>query len=75
MHTTSDAWLLAIFSTIDNPAEIAATQRTPPAPQQPVQKSNPCACGRCGGTGVINEFRRVNGGTCFGCQGTGYSSK
>lgn len=28
-------------------------------------------CARCGGFGVIIQYRSLNGGTCFACNGTG----
>lgn len=28
-------------------------------------------CVRCGGAGIIHQFRHVQGGTCFKCGGTG----
>lgn len=31
-------------------------------------------CGRCGGSGYLDQFRRISGGVCFGCDGTGSRS-
>ncbi len=28
-------------------------------------------CGRCGGAGVLECYRHINNGECFGCNGTG----
>lgn len=28
-------------------------------------------CNRCGGKGIMEEYRHLNGGTCFKCNGTG----
>lgn len=28
-------------------------------------------CGRCGGTGRLGQFAHIEGGSCFGCNGTG----
>lgn len=67
-----DAWLLALFDHIDaveQPAPVAVA--TPaPSPAAPVIKR--CACDRCGGTGVISQFRHRSGGECFKCRGAGY---
>ena len=30
-------------------------------------------CERCGGAGRISAYRHISGGTCFECEGTGYS--
>lgn len=33
---------------------------------------NRCTCGKCGGTGMIDYYRPVNGGVCFDCNGAGW---
>ena len=30
---------------------------------------NPCT--RCGGTGTLDQFKTLNGGICYKCNGTG----
>jgi hypothetical protein len=72
--TTTDAWLLSIFDHIDNPPDMVAIKaiEAVKAQSSPAPKSKLCSCGRCGGTGVINHYRRVNGGVCFKCNGLGY---
>ena len=30
-----------------------------------------CRCAKCGGTGMIDYYRPVNGGVCFDCDGSG----
>ncbi len=30
------------------------------------------ACGKCGGTGFLSQYRAISGGTCFPCYGKGY---
>jgi len=30
-----------------------------------------CSCAKCGGTGMIDYYRPVNGGVCFDCDGSG----
>lgn len=32
---------------------------------------NQCACGKCGGSGIIPYYIPVNGGECFDCHGSG----
>lgn len=32
---------------------------------------NRCTCAKCGGTGMIDYYRPVNGGECFDCWGSG----
>lgn len=32
---------------------------------------NVCACGKCGGTGIIPCYITINGGECFSCWGSG----
>lgn len=34
-------------------------------------KYNPDICPRCGGTGVLEKFKHVEGGRCFDCEGSG----
>jgi len=29
-------------------------------------------CPRCGGTGVLPEYRHINGGCCYRCNGSGH---
>jgi DnaJ-class molecular chaperone len=29
-------------------------------------------CGKCGGKGIIGFYKRIQGGTCFNCDGKGY---
>jgi len=59
----------------------AANGIVPDEPEpEPEYKINPLSgmkykehiCGRCGGTGILEQYRRVNGGDCFNCGGTGY---
>lgn len=33
---------------------------------------NRCTCAKCGGTGMIDYYRPVNGGVCFDCDGAGW---
>lgn len=65
-----DAWLVALFDYIDNPQAPAAA--VAPRLEISAPKSKRSACGRCGGSGFLAEFRRVNGGACFRCKGAGY---
>ena len=69
--TTTDDWLLSIFDLIENPPVIEAIAEAPKSTSK-ASKSKLCSCGRCGGTGVINHYRQVNGGVCFKCNGLGY---
>ena len=32
---------------------------------------NRCSCAKCGGTGMIEVYRPINGGECFDCWGSG----
>ena len=32
------------------------------------------SCPRCGGSGIIDAYRHINGGHCFQCNGTGKRS-
>ena len=39
---------------------------------------NSCRCGKCNGTGIVDYYVPVNGGTCYDCNGRGivtYTSK
>lgn len=35
----------------------------------------PLPCNRCGGSGYLQEHRRISGGVCFKCDGKGTSLK
>lgn len=69
---TQDAWLLAIFDLIENPPVLEVMKALTPPLKAPQSKLY--SCGRCGGTGVISQYRRVNGGVCFKCNGQGYTN-
>lgn len=30
-------------------------------------------CGRCGGSGTLEEYKHIQGGMCFKCNGKGYT--
>lgn len=45
------------------------------AAQAPPVETDPDACERCGGTGVLPEFMHIRDGVCFQCGGTKKASK
>jgi hypothetical protein len=63
--------LLALFAEVE--AEVAAHperfERPEPAP--PHSEKAHEVCRRCHGARRFEEFRHVQGGICFGCDGTG----
>jgi hypothetical protein len=69
--TGSDAaWLVALFDF--SSAALGTAAAVAPRLEISAPKSKRSACGRCGGSGFLAEFRRVNGGACFRCKGAGY---
>ena len=70
---TNDAWLSSIMDWIENPVIESGIKTLTVSTNGP--KHNRCKCGRCGGTGVIDCYRTVNGGECFKCKGKGYTEK
>lgn len=69
----SDDWLVELFGPgpYPEPAPVPAHQPAPPASRQaPVLRRT--VCPRCSGAGIIEQYRRVNGGHCFQCGGSGF---
>jgi DnaJ-class molecular chaperone len=56
------SWLISLFE---------QAEEAPAAPIIAPVKIKRCACTRCGGSGLVSQFRHVKGGSCFKCKGTG----
>jgi len=55
----TDVMFLAINFSVKSDRQRHATQDT---------------CPRCAGAGILEEFRHIDGGVCFKCDGTGHNS-
>lgn len=51
--------------------KIMAQHESVKATREALAEFRSTACARCGGTGILPQFVRVNGGECFTCNGTG----